>query len=313
MINEDKRKELEKQGYRLVGNHSAVKSCLWQKHDLLDRGECYKARFYGINSLGCVQMTPSLPFCNLRCIWCWRDTNFTLPEWKGPIDDPVFIVENSIEELNKYLIGFKGNKEVNTEKFEKSKTPTNFAISLAGEPTFYPKLPELIAELKRRKISSFLVTNGTNPEALLKLKQNPPTQLYITLSAPDKDTFTRCCNPLVQDAWENLLKSLKIMSTFSSRTTVRLTLAKGHNMMHPEKYAELIKIAQPNFIEVKAYMHVGFSRERLKEENMPSSQEILDFAQTIADKLEGYKIVDQKLDSRVALIAKNKDTKIKQV
>ncbi|MCK4670290.1 MAG: 4-demethylwyosine synthase TYW1 [Nanoarchaeota archaeon] len=313
MINEKKRQELEKQGYRIVGNHSAVKSCLWQKHDLLDRGECYKARFYGVDSWGCVQMTPSLPFCNLRCIWCWRDTKFTLPEWQGPVDEPIFIIENSIKELNKYLVGFKGNKDVNMEKFEKSQNPTNFAISLAGEPTFYPKLPEMVAELRKRKISSFLVTNGTNPKMLERLKQDPPTQLYITLSAPDKETFTECCNPLVGDAWEKLMQSLKILSSFNSRTTVRLTLTKDHNMIRPEKYAGLIRIAQPKFVEVKAYMHVGFSRERLDEKNMPSSQEILDFAEKIAEHLDDYKIVDQKLDSRVALIAKNSDTKIKKI
>lgn len=313
MINEAKKKELEKQGYRLVGSHSAVKSCLWQKHDLLGRGECYKARFYGVDSCGCVQMTPSLPFCNLRCIWCWRDTNFTMPRWHGPIDDPAYIIDNSIEELNRYLIGFKGNSNTVPEKFERSKNPTNFAISLAGEPTFYPKLPGMITELRKRKISSFLVTNGTNPEMLEKIKMDPPTQLYITLPAPDKETFTACCNPLLPGRWEKLLESLSLMSTFSSRTTIRLTMVKSYNMKCPEEYARLIRTADPDFIEVKAYMHVGFSRQRLKEENMPSSKEILEFAERIAQDLPGYEVVDRKLDSRVALIAKSRDTKIKQI
>ena len=45
-----------------------------------------------------------------------------------------------------------------------------FAISLTGEPTLYPKLPELIKEIHSRGKTSFLVTNGQHPEVLQKLK-----------------------------------------------------------------------------------------------------------------------------------------------
>ena len=69
--------------------------------------------------------------------------------------------------------------------------PKHFAFSLSGEPTFYPRLPELIDELKKRNITSFLVTNGTNPEMLKKLIEHPPTQLYLTLPAPDEETYKK--------------------------------------------------------------------------------------------------------------------------
>ena len=44
---------------------------------------------------------------------------------------------------------------------------------------------------EKRKINSFLVTNGTQPAMLKKLleKKAQPTQLYITLPAPDKATY----------------------------------------------------------------------------------------------------------------------------
>ena len=78
-------------------------------------------------------------------------------------------------------------------------------------------------------------------------------------------------------------------------------------MVNPDGYAELIKQANPTFVELKAYMWVGHSRERLSIENMPLHNEILEFAEKIA-KASGLKIIDQKPESRVVLLAK-KDSK----
>ena len=44
-------------------------------------------------------------------------------------------------------------------------------------------------------------------------------------------------------------------------------------MKNIEAYTKLIKKANPTYIEAKAYIHVGFSRIRLKYENMPSHRE----------------------------------------
>ena len=38
---------LKKEGYKLIGTHSAVKLCRWTKHQLRGRGGCYKHTFYG--------------------------------------------------------------------------------------------------------------------------------------------------------------------------------------------------------------------------------------------------------------------------
>jgi len=63
-------KELRKQGYRLVGGHSAVKICEWTRNSLRGKGACYKYAFYGIRSHQCLQMTTSM-FCASRCKFCW--------------------------------------------------------------------------------------------------------------------------------------------------------------------------------------------------------------------------------------------------
>ncbi|MFH0869501.1 MAG: 4-demethylwyosine synthase TYW1 [archaeon] len=309
MVSEAKKKDLERQGYRLVGDHSAVKTCLWSKKSLRSQGVCYKQKFYGINSHRCVQMTPSLPNCTLRCEWCWRDITHTIPRWVGKTDDPEKVIDECIQGHVKLLQGFGGYENRDAKKYSEAQKPIHFAISLAGEPTLYPELPGLLAALRKRGISSFLVTNGTNPGMLRKLMQAPPTQLYITLPAPNEETFNRCCAPLIKNAWKNILESLSIMKAMrkKTRTTVRLTLAKDVNMLHPGQYAELIKMANPLFVEVKAYMHVGYSKKRLSYGNMPLHSEIVSFAEELAGCL-GMKVVDEQPESRVVLLMK-KDIK----
>lgn len=305
MISQKKAEDLYKQGYRLVGNHSAIKVCLWTKKALRGEGYCYKQKFYDTISHRCVQMTPALETCTHRCVWCWRDIEFTKPKWKRKIDDPKLIVDGCIKANIKYLQGFGGNKKTDMKKFKEINKPQQFAISLSGEPTMYPKLPELILELRKRGINQFLVTNGTQPLMLKKLlnKKAQPTQLYITVPAPDKETYLKVCKPLIKNGWEKILKSFLLMKKFK-RNVMRLTLAKDVNMIKPEKYATLIKKYKPKYVECKSYMFVGYSKKRLKKENMPLHKEIKEFAKKIA-KYSGYKIIDEKEESRVVLLSKN--------
>lgn len=304
MVSKKKAKELYKQGYRLVAEHSAVKACMWAKKALCDKGCCYKEKFYDTISHRCVQMTPALDVCTHRCVWCWRDIEHTKPKWKGKADDPKVIIEECIKKNVKYLQGFGGNKRINWKKFKELEKPWQFAISLTGEPTLYPKLAELILELRKRKINSFLVTNGTNPAMLKKLlvKKAQPTQLYITLPAPDKETYLKCCKPLIKNGWRKINESLKLLEKFK-RNVIRLTLVKGVNMIKAEEYAGLIKKYKPKSVEVKAYMWVGYSQKRLSIKNMPLHSEIKSFAKLIA-KNSGYRIKDEKKESRVVLLAK---------
>ena len=55
---------LKKEGYKLIGTHSAVKLCRWTKHQLRGRDGCYKHTFYGITSYQYMEATPSLACAN---------------------------------------------------------------------------------------------------------------------------------------------------------------------------------------------------------------------------------------------------------
>lgn len=64
MLNDRLRRNLTKQGYKLIGSHSGVKLCRWTKAMLRGRGGCYKHTMYGISSFQCMEMTPSLACAN---------------------------------------------------------------------------------------------------------------------------------------------------------------------------------------------------------------------------------------------------------
>lgn len=279
-------------GYHIVGRHSAVKTCLWLKKSLKDEGYCYKQKFYGIPSHRCLQMSPAL-ICNLSCVHCWRPLDLMPPfkEW----DDPEFIVEESIKAQRRLLSGFFGTVGVNRKKLEEALNPKHVAISLIGEPTLYPRIDELVDEYKKRNFTTFLVTNGTNPQALERVE---PYQLYLSLTAYDEESH----KVLQGTKWEKIEESLKLLPNLDFRTVIRLTLIKGVNMK-PEKFAKIIDEASPDFVEAKAYMYLGYSRRRLKAENMPEHEDVRKFAEELA-KLTGYEIKDESEASRVVLLVR---------
>ena len=88
--------------YRIVGpnKHSAIKPCHWLEQRLMtgrDNRNCYKGVF-GIQSHRCLQNTPSMPFCNHQCVFCWRDIELgTLgSEFIVDPDEPKELVDEMI-------------------------------------------------------------------------------------------------------------------------------------------------------------------------------------------------------------------------
>src|SRR3989338_4909630 len=203
MLKKEIEKVLRKQHYAIFGN-SAVQICRWTKKSLRNEGFCYKQKFYGISSHKCCQMSPCVFFCQNKCLHCWRAIEFILRNKLKIKDEPKEIIENSIKAQRKLLSGFKGFKGTNMEKWKEAQNPNNFAISLIGEPTLYPKLAELILLLRKQKITSFLVTNGLCPEKLIELERKNalPTQLYLSLNAPNKKLYEKMHKSKLKNAWK---------------------------------------------------------------------------------------------------------------
>lgn len=286
-------------------NHTAVQPCGWTKNALNNEGTCYKSKFYGIQSHRCIQMTPVVR-CNERCVFCWREHSGHAYELDGvEWDDPEAVVDASIELQKKLLSGFGGNDAVDEATFEEAMDPRHVAISLDGEPTLYPYLPELIQEYHKRGITTFLVSNGTRPEMI---KRCDPTQLYLSLDAPTREIYNDVVKPMDDNAWDALLESLDIMGRTDSRTTIRTTLVGEHNDKNFDEYAELYQRADPDFVELKAYMHVGHSRDRLDRSTMPDHDDVIEFAQEMQKRLPEYSVLKDSPPSRVVMISKEKNT-----
>jgi len=298
------REMLRKQHYYLVGEHGAVKLCHWLKKKLTEGRACYKENFYGINSHRCLQMTPAVDICNHACIYCWR---YQAPqEWplnvrsSGGWDDPRELVEGLIEGQRALLTGYKGNPKTNLRLWEEAQNPNQAAISLSGEPTLYPHLSELIEEFHRRGFTTFLVTNGTMPEVLERLDPLP-TQLYISVDAPNERIYKSLCRPYIRDGWERIKKTLELLPSLDTRKVVRHTLVEGWNLGYVKDYARLDKVASPEFVEAKAYMFVGYSRQRMRIDNMPSFERIKSFAEELSRELS-YTYHAEQPPSRVSLL-----------
>ncbi|MDG7038700.1 MAG: 4-demethylwyosine synthase TYW1 [Nitrososphaerota archaeon] len=305
---------LRRAHYRIYG-HSAVEICHWTKQALKDKGVCYKEKFYGIDSHRCMEFSPSAIICENRCIYCWRMIDFyktqRMPD--RSVLSPVEIVKTLLIERRKLLAGFLGDKSLDKQKIIESFTPTHYAISLSGEPTLYPKLPSLIKYLKGlpETKSVFLVTNGQEPSMIRRLivENALPTQLYLSMSATSKEDYLKINRPLYKDAWDRFLESLSLIKDVATRTVIRYTLIKGIN---DQEYkikiaAELIKAANPNFVEIKSYMHIGASMSNLGAEHMLEPIEIDVFSNRLLKLLPLFLFIDKSVISRIDLLQNQKN------
>ncbi len=302
------REILSQQGYKFVGRHSAIKFCHWLRKSLYGKGACYKG-WYGISSHRCIQMSPMVIFCSHQCVFCWRvqssDTNLKWKQYFNEeplVDDPEDICEWTIKAQKKCLQGYLSDPNVNREKLREAFEPKHVAISLSGEPCMYPRLSSLIEEYRSRGLTTFLVTNGTYPHRLRSL-ESEPTQLYVSLTGYDENTYLKVARPMIKNGWEKIMESLGLLSSFSCPTVIRLTLVKGLNLKNPGGYAKLIETAEPTYVEAKAAMHIGYSRKRISGESMPSFSDIKKFSVKLEEET-GYKIIRESLDSRVVLLSR---------
>ena len=353
--------------YRIVGKagHSAVKPCHWLEQRLLtgrDNRNCYKGVF-GIKSHRCLQNTPSLPFCNHQCVFCWRDIEIGSlgSDFLVIPDEPKYLVKEMIRHhkdivenhlpLRRYLDNYevmndilhymlvnKENQSINSlsknihvskNKIERALTllknqrflnpidntlknyaldddikccidskeeienllkrelttpdeimqahgeamhPNHAAISLDGEVMLFPLMSDFIKEFKKRNMTTFIVTNGTLPERIKNLSVYP-SQLYITLPAPNERVYKKVCRPMIKNGWFKINESLNLIESLNCRTLIRLTAVKDLNISLNEKviedYINIIKKANPNFFEIKGFTLQAKAlliNERLKNE-----------------------------------------------
>ncbi|KAF2129281.1 hypothetical protein P153DRAFT_339972 [Dothidotthia symphoricarpi CBS 119687] len=280
---------LTKQGYSIIGSHSGVKICRWTKSALRGRGSCYKYSFYGIQSHLCMEATPSLS-CSNKCVFCWRHgTNPVGTTWRWITDAPDLIFDGITAAHYKKIKMMKGVPGVRAERFAEAMRIRHCALSLVGEPIFYPHINELLEIMHKSRISTFLVCNAQHPAQLAALV--PVTQLYVSIDASNKESLRKIDRPLHRDFWERFCACLDILRNrrFEQRTVFRLTLVKGFNMAEEVAgYADLVERALPCFVEVKGVTYCGTSAAGsagLTMQNVPFYEEVAEFVTHLEKEL----------------------------
>ena len=312
MLTSRQRKQLEKEGYKIIGSHSAVKLCRWTKHHTRGRGGCYKHTFYGISSMNCMEATPSLACAN-KCVFCWRHhKNPVGTSWKWEMDPADEIVKEAVALHTNLIKQLKGVPGVTPETHKEAMTVKHCALSLVGEPIMYPQINELISELHARRISTFLVTNAQFPESIRTL--NPVTQLYVSVDAATPEVLQKTDRPLFADFWDRYIDSFKAIRDITQRTVYRLTLVKEYNMTEDARtildYAKLVAIGCPDFIEIKAVTFCGSdenNKDILTMKNVPWHEEVLKFSLALCEAVgDGYEVACEHKHSCSVLIALKK-------
>lgn len=307
-------KSLTKQGYSIVGSHSGVKICRWTKSALRGRGSCYKYSFYGIASHQCMETTPSLS-CSNKCVFCWRHgTNPVGTTWRWKVDPPDLIFDGVKAGHYKKIKMMRGVPGVRAERFAEAMRIRHCALSLVGEPIFYPHINEFTAMLHKERISSFLVCNAQHPDQLAALQ--PVTQLYVSIDASNRESLRKIDRPLHRDFWERFQRCLDILreKRFQHRTVFRLTLVKGFNIEdEAEGYADLVEKGLPCFVEVKGVTYCGTSSSAgagLTMQNVPFYEEVCAFVIALNEALArrglGYGIAAEHAHSCCILLASNR-------
>ena len=184
-------------------------------------------------------------------------------EFIEPIDDSFQLYKickdikhciNTREEIELLLERELTTPDEIMQAYNEAMNPNHAAISLDGEPLLYPKMSGLIEEFKKRNMTTFIVSNGTLPEKIKHLDPLP-SQLYLTLPAPNEKIYQVVCRPTIKNGWQNIMNSIDLVESLSCRTLIRLTAVKNLNINEQfiNEYVKIIEKANPNFFEIKGF------------------------------------------------------------
>jgi len=163
----------------------------------------------------------------------------------------------------------------------------------------------------------FIVTNGQEPERLRALSKTNslPTQIYLSLAAYDEESFKKINRSVYADGWERLMETISLFADLPCRRVIRLTLIRGVNDTPDAaltKYAKIIETSQTDFVEIKSFMALGFSRKRLGSKHMADMDHVRAFAQSILEHLPNYHLEAEDGVSFVLLLKRN-DSKYENI
>ena len=131
--------------------------------------------------------------------------------------------------------------------------------------------------------------------------------MYLSTNAADYESFMRINRPKYADSWERWNTTLHMLKELNTRTVLRITLIRDYNTgeeMIPS-FASMIKDSSANFVEIKSYMHIGRSTNRLERENMLELDEVRHIANEMAKQSKIFSIMDESYISRIVILQNN--------
>ena len=99
-----------------------------------------------------------------------------------------------------------------------------------------------------------------------------------------------------------------MLSTLDTRTVLRLTLIRGYNDnedMIPS-FASLLQKSNAHFVEIKSYMHIGRSTNRLEYSDMLEMDEVRSFADKLVQENSTFTVMDESEISRIVILQNKK-------
>ena len=99
-----------------------------------------------------------------------------------------------------------------------------------------------------------------------------------------------------------------MLAELDTRTVLRVTLIKDLNdseeMM--SGFTSIFEKSNAHFVELKSYMHIGRSTNRLEYENMVEMNDVRKFSEQIADKSDRFEIMDESEISKIVVLQNKK-------
>ena len=113
-----------------------------------------------------------------------------------------------------------------------------------------------------------------------------------------------CIRDRYKDAWDRWQKSLELLSEMDTRIVLRMTMIRNFNdsTNSVNEFADLVKRGNPHFIEIKSYMHIGMSTQRLDRSDMLEMDEIRGFSDLMRNSLGTFSIMDESEISRIVVL-----------
>ena len=101
---------------------------------------------------------------------------------------------------------------------------------------------------------------------------------------------------------------MELLAELDTRTVLRVTLIKDWN--DSEKmisgFTSIFEKSNAHFLEIKSYMHIGRSTNRLEYDNMVEMSDVRKFSEYIAKNSDRFEIMDESEVSRIVVLQNKK-------